>query len=87
MYPATVKIPVQSKDHMNTVTFFPHLTMEDPPNFHQHITDLIFMNNVFDTNTSGMNILNIGKAYWNHICSQLKKLKYELSLNLYITQF
>jgi hypothetical protein len=87
VYPATVQIPVKPEDHMNTVTFFPHLTMEDPPNFHQHITDLIFIKSANDTNTSGINILNTGRAYWNHVCGQLEKLKYELSLNFYITQF
>jgi hypothetical protein len=87
VYPATIKNVFQFNDHTNTMMFFPHLTMEDPPNLHQHITDLIFINNILDPNTSVINWLGIGKAYWDHVISQLEKLKYELSLNLYITKF
>ena len=90
VYPATVKNAVQFNDQViNTIKFFPHLTMEDPPNLHHHVTDLMISSNVFNTSnaTLAMNILTIGKAYWNHICCQLEKLKNELSLNLYTTQF
>ena len=76
VYPDTVKNAVQFNNQViNTVKFFPHLTMEDPPNLHQHVTDLIFITNIFNTSnaTSTMNILTIGKAYWNHICCQLEK--------------
>lgn len=76
-------------DHMNSVTFFPHLTMEDPPNINQHINDLVILTSgyAYDSSTSDMSILNICMVIWNNVCSQLKKLRNELSLNLCITQF
>ena len=84
-----MKLPVQLND-VDTVKFFPHLTMEDAPHLDQLITDLIFIDstgNLLHINISNRNILDIGQVYWNNFWSQLKKLKSEFSLNLSITQF
>ncbi|XP_028397653.1 GPI mannosyltransferase 4-like isoform X2 [Dendronephthya gigantea] len=89
VYPATVEVPVQFNNDANMIKFFPHLSMEDPPNFHQHITDLFFNTNYqyHDSGITTMNIIDISRTVWNHVCSQLQKMKCDLSLNLHTTRF
>ena len=61
--------------------------MEDPPKLHQHITDLFFSKVGFATTSPNMNMLDVSREYLNYFYSRIKKLKCELSLNYYTTQF
>lgn len=96
LWPGTVKIGIESQ--LSVVNFFPHVTMEDPPDFNHHFTEMIFGNPAVSFHgrdnyeqehasvAKEFSVVQKIKNYFQNFIKRFQQLHSELSLNLYVSK-